>query len=47
MGADQRASLASADALDFGRVQRVDLWPALTLLLMANRSAGHACSAPP
>src|SRR5262249_36040936 len=32
----RRARLASADALDLGRVQRVDLWPALTLLLMAN-----------
>ena len=31
-----RARLASADALDLGRVQRADLWPALTLLLMAN-----------
>src|SRR5215469_8440462 len=30
------ARLAAADALDLGRVQRVDLWPALTLLLMAN-----------
>jgi len=28
--------LASADALDLGRVQRVDLLPPLTLLLMAN-----------
>src|SRR5262245_61443651 len=32
----RRARLAAADALDLGRVQRVDLWPALTLLLMAN-----------
>src|SRR5438034_6620665 len=26
----------TADALHLGRVQRVDLWPALTLLLMPN-----------
>src|SRR5262249_30586344 len=32
----RRARLASADALDLGRVQRVALWPALALLLMAN-----------
>src|SRR5262245_35936678 len=32
----RRARLAAADALDLGRVQRVDLWPALTLLLMSN-----------
>ena len=31
-----RAGLAFADALHLGRVQRVDLRPALTLLLMAN-----------
>src|SRR4030095_7727429 len=29
-------AFAAADALHLGRVQRVDLWPALTLLLMAN-----------
>jgi hypothetical protein len=31
-----RPRLATADALHLGRVQRVDLWPALTLLLMPN-----------
>src|SRR5207247_1645655 len=29
-------AIATADALHLGRVQRVDLWPALTLLLMPN-----------